>query len=280
MKLSSPVYSQFESIFSRFVHADCLQFYWQQYPAYSLIYVAKGCGRRFVGDHISLFSKGDCVLIPPHMPFAFVSDPLLSEESLDYMWISLPKALFEEHLMKIPEMSSVCGLLQRSARALSFDSLPEALSGVLMDIPQMQGMTHFLSCISVFDSLVSVSPEVLASRSWDGALTQSDHERIQLIGSIINKRYTENVTGECIAAELNISSSAFSRLFKRLLNKKFQTFLTEIRIFTAAYLLEKTDLLVEDVGKASGFGTLAGFSKRFKEYSDTSPAAYRRQRAG
>ena len=216
------------------------------------------------------------MLIPPHMPFAFVSDALLSTEAIDYMWMSIPKQLFEEHLMKIPEMSVLCGLLQRARRGLSFTAIPPELSGVMVDVPHMQGMTHFLSCLSILDSLGSVPLQVLASKSWDGA--NRDHERIQLICSTINKRYTEYITAECIAAELNISSSAFSRLFKRLLNKNFQKFLTEIRIYTAAYLLEKTDLLVADGGKASGFGTLAGFSKRFKEYSDTSPAAYRKQK--
>jgi hypothetical protein len=50
-------------------------FHWHFQADYELVLITRGRGQRFIGDHVGSFRSGDLVLVGPHLPHTWVSDP-------------------------------------------------------------------------------------------------------------------------------------------------------------------------------------------------------------
>jgi AraC-like DNA-binding protein len=81
---------------------------------------------------------------------------------------------------------------------------------------------------------------------------------------------------EDMAAYCNLSKGAFMRLFKENTNETPHTFVLQCRIRKAKYLLETTDLTIEEITHLCGFEDRFHFSRTFKRINDTSPAQHRK----
>jgi len=68
----------------------------------------------------------------------------------------------------------------------------------------------------------------------------------------------------------------FCRVFRSLIHHSPVDYLNLYRIEQAAYLLDSTDLPVTEVGNRCGFWESSYFTKVFRKYKGTTPAAYRR----
>ncbi len=90
----------------------------------------------------------------------------------------------------------------------------------------------------------------------------------------INSNYT-TVTEAEMAANINMSYSHFSRLFKRVMGKSFKEYLTATRINAAERMLSKPDLSITEIALACGFATSSHFIDRFKRAKGVTPRQYR-----
>jgi len=92
----------------------------------------------------------------------------------------------------------------------------------------------------------------------------------------IESHYSTAVTLEDLAQVAGMNPKYFCRVFRSLIHHSPVDYLNFYRIEQAANLLDSTDLPVTEVGNRCGFWESSYFTKVFKKYKGTTPAAYRR----
>ena len=80
-----------------------------------------------------------------------------------------------------------------------------------------------------------------------------------------------------LAERAHLTRRTFSRRFRQRHGTSFGAFLARERIVAAQRLLETSDLGIERIAEAVGFGTSAALRQRFSAVIGASPSAYRRQ---
>ena len=90
------------------------------------------------------------------------------------------------------------------------------------------------------------------------------------------ERLREPLTVAAMAHHAGCSERTFARRFRAETGTTPLQWLLGQRVLHARRLLEATDLAVEDVADASGFGTAASLRSHFRRETATTPLAYRR----
>lgn len=92
----------------------------------------------------------------------------------------------------------------------------------------------------------------------------------------VNRRLSEPITLERLAAEAGISRRHFIRLFRQHAGMGFTDYLQHRRVELACRLLAETDERIERIAHDAGYRDLAYFRRIFRRVMGTSPGAYRR----
>ncbi len=77
------------------------------------------------------------------------------------------------------------------------------------------------------------------------------------------------------AAYVNISYSYYSRLFRRVVGKSFNDYLTTVRINAAERMLLTTNHSITEIAHTTGFATSSHFIDKFRKIKNTTPKQYR-----
>lgn len=92
----------------------------------------------------------------------------------------------------------------------------------------------------------------------------------------MQKNLDSDLSVEALARRAGMSGRSFARHFKEQIGTTPARWVTTARVRQAQVLLETTDLPVERIGDAVGFGSGAAFRARFQELTGVSPLAHRR----
>lgn len=103
----------------------------------------------------------------------------------------------------------------------------------------------------------------------------ADKEEIRKAKDFIEKLYTdEELDRDRVAAEVHLSPSHFSYLFKKETGLKFNQYLNQFRIGKAVELLINTQENISQIAFAVGFGSLEHFDRTFRKIKKLSPKEY------
>lgn len=94
----------------------------------------------------------------------------------------------------------------------------------------------------------------------------------------ISKNYMRKITLEDVAANVYLSPSYFSKVFKEEMGMNFNTYLNYVRIEMSKKLLSDPSVSMVDVSNLVGFEDQSYFSKVFKKMIGLSPKKYRESR--
>lgn len=100
-------------------------------------------------------------------------------------------------------------------------------------------------------------------------------KRILNVVKYINKNYAENNSVEFFSKMCGVSVDRFAHLFKEEVGISPHKYITDVRIRQAKYLLEYSDLNVNEVSASVGFEDALYFSRIFKKYIGVSPQKYK-----
>lgn len=105
--------------------------------------------------------------------------------------------------------------------------------------------------------------------SRDGA------ETLQVLLTWIDEHLEQPHSVASLAAQAHLSPRTLSRRFTSEIGTSPMTWLTHRRVARAQELLEATDISIEQVAAASGFGTVTVFRHHFRRHVGIAPTAYR-----
>lgn len=102
--------------------------------------------------------------------------------------------------------------------------------------------------------------------------------RLRRVQALLRDRLADDLGLEDLAREAGLSPFHFARAFKQETGTSPHRYLLERRIDHAKELLVGTDQSIEQVAKACGFATQAGFTAAFRRVAATTPGRWRHDR--
>lgn len=252
------------------------------HPEYEINLVAGMSGTRIVGDSTERYSDYDLVLLGPYLYHKWDGDDHLQQSGRPYRVITIQFAidLFSGSMFQKERFLKIRKLLSDSSRGIRFygKTFEEAMK-LLISLTEDKGFANIIEFLQLLD-LLSTSSELtfLASEGFSPRAPRSESNRIQVAYGYILKHFTDpELKISHVAAQVNMSDSAFSHFFQKCAFRNFTQFLIDVRIGHACKLLLHTDETINQISFKSGFNNLANFNRLFKKYRSCTPAEYRRR---
>ena len=96
--------------------------------------------------------------------------------------------------------------------------------------------------------------------------------------TFLYSHYDEHISLSDLSGRFNLSAVYISSKFKKLFGQNLLSFLCDIRLRNACYLLASTDMSITDVALSSGFESYRNFLRVFESRMNCSPSEYRKMR--
>ena len=128
-----------------------------------------------------------------------------------------------------------------------------------------------------FSEMKRISLEYTAANIPDNEINEKElSQRIFKAVVFIQQHYNEPISLEQIAKEANLNPEYLSRVFKEETGYNYSTFLSNIRLKKAEYLLKNTMEKVQNIAEMVGYSNVSYFSTIFKKKYGVNPYEFRR----
>jgi AraC-like DNA-binding protein len=107
------------------------------------------------------------------------------------------------------------------------------------------------------------------------AVTLSQYHKIKQSVRFINDNFQTDIRLDGVAGQAGMSTSHFSRVFKKIVGLSYQGYLNDRRITKAKSLLCTSHRSIAEIAASLGFSDATGFGRLFKKLTGHTPSAYR-----
>lgn len=268
------------------LNTDCpyLDIPFHFHPETEIMYMEKGSGIRFVGDHSEAFSEGDIGLIGPSLPHVWRSDPVYRENipglTAHVQVVHFHDAVFKGPLAGLPEMKAINRLLSESQYGIKFfGSARENLEKMMTEMVKTTGIDKLLQLLKMLDFMAKTDEkQLLASTGYSKIMKSADFDRFDKAHRFMIDNFQSNIKLDQVSSLVGMTPTSFCRYFKKRTKKSFHTVLNEIRVGHACKLLSEGKLNISGVGIASGFNNVSNFNEQFKKIKGITPSHYIKSR--
>ncbi len=242
---------------------------------WEITYMLRGQGTRTMGDTEQLFTDGDLVLIPPHIPHLWRFDPEHTDGSghASSLILTFSTELLDRWAGAFPEYTGRLENFKATSRVMSFDEDNTAVIADLMK--KMHGKDH-RDLLPYVMRLILIMEESMNSAYSVGNAPETDRtaERLNMVRSYTAANYSRTITIDMIAGHVGMNRSSFCTFFKKTTGQTYITYLNKFRIEKACALLRKNDKDVTEVCYTVGFNDVPYFSRCFRNNRGMSPREY------
>lgn len=251
-------------------------FFWHYHPEIELVYVEACNGIRHVGKNISDFTGSDLLLIGSNIPHLNFDYKIQTE--CRQLVLQMHENFLQDTIFPIPEFDQIRKLIERSYLGLSFSGkTKETVAEKLNHIKEKNPFDSFIGLIEILQILAH-SDEVKELNTEDTRIKWFLNDKIRMgtIYDYIHENYDKNPNVNIIAENVNLSTPAFCRYFKKQTNMTFTDFVNNYRINQAKLLLLQNECITEICFQV-GFESLSYFNKLFKKYIGETPSAFKKK---
>jgi len=258
---------------------DAITFRYHCHAEFELAYIIRSSGRRVVGDSIENYDRNDLTLTGPFVPHTYASEGNLHGAGHEQVVVHFSPTLFGLSNLREPGLRTLQTLLTRGSNGLAFADPTASQVGALMVAlpkePPLRRLRTFLSILELLSE--SKDGRKLSTRAYREGDAPDDLGPIDKICLHIDKNFHRAIRLPDLAKLAGMSTSTFSRYFKKATSKAVVDYINEIRLRSARQLLVSSDLSVAEVGSASGFDNLSYFNRRFVRAYGVSPGVFRKR---
>ncbi len=250
--------------------------YWHYHPEVELVYIEKGFGNRYVGNHISKFEDGDLILMGPNIPHFGYEFGLqgVNEEIVVQFQNNLLKS--STHLM--PEFESIAKLITKAKSGISFKGETKMFVG--QELRKMEYQNPFdrlIQFLRILEFLAkSEEYEVLNADGLTLIIQNQNDDRINKVYQYVKDHYDTVISLDEISGLALMTTPAFCRYFKKYTKKTFTQFVNEFRVRQAIRLIAHGNKSISEISIEVGFNNFSHFSKQFKKVTGKSPSNYKK----
>lgn len=261
---------------------DVFSFPLHFHPEYELNFIANAAGAvRVVGDHSSTISDLELVLVGPNLPHYWEQGECRNKRFHE-LTIQFQRDLFHDTLLNRNVMAPIRKVLTMSQMGIAFSE--ETIERVYPRIESLSvkhGFDAVIELMTLLFDLANVrNQQVLSSTGISSISDFHNSEKIKQVCDYIEHNYTQKITLDEIASDVNMTNITFSRFIKQRTGKTFVEFLNAYRISVATRLLIETPLQISEIAYRCGFNNLANFNKIFRKNKSLSPTEYRKNLSG
>lgn len=113
----------------------------------------------------------------------------------------------------------------------------------------------------------------------DCACQPSSRNCLQVVTQYIDNHFQEEIVLEDLGKLVYLSPSYLSRLFQKEKGVPLRKYINRKKVEHARHLLENTGLSIEEVARQCGYQNVSHFYRVFREFTEQSPAKYRKERS-
>jgi two-component system response regulator YesN len=106
-------------------------------------------------------------------------------------------------------------------------------------------------------------------------LQKEGNDFISMAKKYINNHYQESLSLEDVAANVELTPTYFTKMFKEQTKLTFIDYVTDVRIEKSKELLLNTKLSLKEIAYEVGYKDPNYFSRVFKKWTNLSPKHYR-----
>jgi AraC-like DNA-binding protein len=257
------------------INQNRFDFFWHYHPEYELTLIAKGKGRRLIGDNHEYFESGDLVLIGPGLPHTWVSDSSMKGKS-EAIVIQF-SVDFIERFAGLDELSAINKLLLYAKQGIAFKGkYSAAVKELIKRLPEKRGVEKITGLMHILNELSKLRSVPLASSFYQPLRGLENEKRINKVCQYIQKHAAEPLSIQKAAVLINLSPSAFCKFFKRMTGKTFSDYVNDIRIANVCSQLLASDRQIAEIAYGNGFETLTYFNRIFMKKINMRPSSYRK----
>jgi AraC-like DNA-binding protein len=256
---------------------------WHYHPAIEIMYIIRGTGTRFVGDHLEGYVEGDVCMIGPQLPHEWRNDQIYFNEKLNLratcICLFFKKEIFEPNLIRLPEMANIRSLIERSRRGIKFvGESKKKIANFIELSARNTGAQKVTELITLLEMMAtSEEYEVLAGVGFTESVNSDDFERFNKVYKYLVANFTTPIKLGDVAALVGLTPTAFCRYFKERTKKTFVEYLNDMRIGHAKKLLIEGKKKISTISMESGFNNLSNFICRFKKSTNMLPSDFQKE---
>ena len=151
------------------------------------------------------------------------------------------------------------------------DSIEEDMRDVLELTEKKSSYYELLSS----NRITNILTKLIVAASKDTERGETAPPYVEAVLKIIENRFAEELSLNCLAKEAGISMYHLSREFKRYVGIPYSEYILLKRVNRAKELLRYTDSSVEVIGCQCGFRYTSHFTSVFKKFEGCTPLKYR-----
>lgn len=251
-------------------------FLWHFHPEYEIVYVEGTSGTRHVGDHTSVYEGSDLVMIGPNIPHLNFDYGVRT--ACEQVIIQMKEDFLGKDFLDIPEFTSIRSLFAQSHFGLSFTGDTKKIVGEkLKELPKLDHFDQLISLLQILRLLASADQVTVLNNTPAGNKSlQKEQFRMNTIYKYVETHFDQKPDVNFIAEQVNLTTAAFCRFFKKNAKMTFTDFVNHYRINQAKnYLLQ--DKTVSETCFAVGFESLSYFNKLFRKVEGGNPSEFKKR---
>jgi len=215
-----------------------------------IIHVFQGNIQVHIGAKIYALKKGDFLIINPYEIHSFVSNIENQKEQNILLILQINTnsiAIQNNILSKIKFTDPFLSDSLDKFRNLLYEMILEStIDSIHIDFLLRGYMFEFIAMLLKFARYEEIDQILLSSKI-------EANERIHFVINYVEKNFKSKILLEDIAAQLHISKYHLSHFIRQSLGINFQTYLNDVRLLHAIYLIFNTDKKILDIAYESGF---------------------------
>ncbi|GAB1452902.1 AraC family transcriptional regulator [Draconibacterium sp.] len=256
-----------------------LVFPYHMHPDFQLNLVVEGKGTRVVGDHSEEYTSGDLVLLGPNLPHYWSYDNKFLEENGKgkAIIIHFNKDFAGKDFINKQEVKPIIELFDKAYRGLSITGdCKEWVIENLSNIDDAQPLKRLVTLINILTE-ISQSGDIryLAGPAFENKKISEQELKIKRITNFISTHFNDNeLSLDKIANMASMSSTSFSKYFKKQTGQNYIEALTNLRLSEACKLLGNSDLSIAQIAHSCGYNNLSNFNRLFKNQYKCTPKQF------
>ncbi len=224
---------------------------------YYLLFVHSGELHVGLSDGSMTCTAGSFIIFPPGTKYKYSHE---AGKTIDYLWVhftgsSVENTLAEYGIHCYPDINRIRddhGIRLKFLNMLDVARGPE-------DFKEAELSLHLARLLLSLAKQMRAPAEQKLTRSL----------------TYINANYSSDIRIAELAKMENLSESRYNAVFRSVTSTSPYSYITELRITSAAELLRSTDLSVKEIGMAVGYADPHFFSRIFSKRMGVSPNEYR-----
>ncbi len=250
---------------------------WHYHDEYELHYICATSGKMFIGDFVGAFEPGTLILTGPRLPHNWISQLPPGEHcALRDQVVHFDHGVMMDAINLLPELRSLLPLLKWAANGVEFFRLEQAAEQAMQQIRETKGATRLSHFLEFMDRLAhNKRRRLLSTLQIQLPVDESLPSKIDRVVNYVLEHYHEKLTVSDAASLLAMSQGHFTRTFVRATGNTFTDFVNRLRVGRACELLANSDAPVTSICGEVGFNNVANFNRRFRQYKNMTPRAYR-----